>query len=206
MGCVKSRFEEMPVTGSPTGLKILPGSEKWGWLVIVSYFSLFFSRMCFDCWNNLKTPLFAQVSLPGANGAQAEREIFQLQWRRLQVSHLRFLICIFLSFLIFAISIFWNDERILCCDISHFGILQCQGYGWASLVQVEIVKSQITNLTKRRFWLVSQIWRNKKSSLTGLRAPRCHSTVEERWPMRMVSRIWNWRKFEVCWKHFKSLN
>ena len=29
MGCVKSRFEEMPVTGSPVGLKILPGSEKW---------------------------------------------------------------------------------------------------------------------------------------------------------------------------------
>ena len=26
---VKSRFDELPVTGSPEGLKILPGSEKW---------------------------------------------------------------------------------------------------------------------------------------------------------------------------------
>ena len=46
MGCVKSRFEEMPVTGSPTGLKILPGSEKWGWLVIVSIHLFIIFRRC----------------------------------------------------------------------------------------------------------------------------------------------------------------
>ena len=58
------------------------------------------------------------------------------------ISHLQFLIYIS-SFLIFAISISWNDERTLHREISHFVILQCQGHGWASLVQVEIVKSQI---------------------------------------------------------------
>ena len=121
----------------------------WQWKVrMIGYcishlLFLFFLKMYFDCWNDLKeTPLFAQVSLPGTKGAQAEREILQLQWRRLQVSHLQFLICI-LSYLILAISISWNDKRILCCEISHFVILQCQGYGWASLVQVEIAKLQI---------------------------------------------------------------
>jgi len=29
MGCAGSRFDEMPVTGSPGGLKVLPGSEKF---------------------------------------------------------------------------------------------------------------------------------------------------------------------------------
>ena len=120
----------------------------WQWKVRMIGYCIntslhYFSNMYFDCWNDLKeTPLFAQVSLPGANGAQAEREILQLQWRRLQVSHLQFLICI-LSYLILAISISWNDKIILWCEISHFVILQCQGHGWASLVQVEIVKSQI---------------------------------------------------------------
>ena len=28
MGCAESRFDEMPVTGSPGGLKVLPGSER----------------------------------------------------------------------------------------------------------------------------------------------------------------------------------
>ena len=109
----------------------------WQWKVRMIGYCIntslhYFSKMYFDCWNDLKeTPPFAQVSLPWANGAQAEREIFQLQWRRLQVSHLQFLICI-LSFLIFAISIIWNDVT-----------LQCQGHGWASLVQVEIMKSKV---------------------------------------------------------------
>ena len=120
----------------------------WQWKVRMIGYCIntslhYFSKMYFDCWNDLKeTPPFAQVSLPGANGAQAEREILQLQWRWLQVSHLQFLICI-LSYLILAISISWNDKIILWCEISHFVILQCQGHGWASLVQVEIVKSQI---------------------------------------------------------------
>ena len=34
---------------------------------------------------NIETSLFVQVPFPGANGAQVKGEIFQLQWRRLQV-------------------------------------------------------------------------------------------------------------------------
>ena len=28
MGCTGSRFDEMPVTGHPHGIKVLPGSER----------------------------------------------------------------------------------------------------------------------------------------------------------------------------------
>ena len=65
MGCTGSRFDEMPITGHPHGLKVLPGSERFN----NQHFS--------PKWNN------SQVHDEGPDGAEVEGEVLQLQWRRL---------------------------------------------------------------------------------------------------------------------------
>ena len=112
MGCTGSRFDEMPVTGHPHGIKVLPGSERshhqshqshhqhyqhchcqrQNFQHLLSLSPSKFSQIHEKDEENFSEfhfifPFipaeFSQVHDEGADGAEVEREVLQLQWRRL---------------------------------------------------------------------------------------------------------------------------